>query len=309
MFRFPSIYLFCLAFFLVFSYGRTQVTPALEIIKDLPKVRDFTLSRDGNEAYISIQSPLEEISVIGCLRKQKGVWTKPEIVSFTGGFCDLEPMLSPDGLRLYFVSDRPLIESDTLKKDFDIWYVERADGISEWSKPINLGKEINSDADEFFPSLAQNDNLYFTRESKSTGTKDDIWFAEWKGKFYAKPINLGDSINSPGYEFNAFISPDESLLIYTAYGRKEGLGSGDLYISYNKNGKWTKAENLGDQINSVQMDYCPFYDDQTKTLYFTSKLSRLMDVEVKSYEDVLKMVNSYENGLSRVYKVQVEFSR
>ena len=214
-------------------------------------------------------------------------------------------MLSPDGLRLYFVSNRPLKENEKNKKDFDIWYVERENSASAWSKPVNL-ESVNTPDDEFYPSLAQNKNLYFTRESKKAGTKDDIWFCEWKKSGYGKAVVLSDSINSSGYEFNAFISPDESFLLYTAYTRKEGFGSGDLYISRKKDGVWGKAKNLGEEINSNQMDYCPFFDPKTNTLYFTSKRNELPQQEIKNYEDLLKVVNAYANGSSRIYQVNFE---
>jgi len=31
-----------------------------------------------------------------------------------------------------------------------------------WSKAENLGTAINTEADEFYPSIARNGNLYFT---------------------------------------------------------------------------------------------------------------------------------------------------
>ena len=55
---------------------------------------------------------------------------------------------------------------------------------------------------------------------------------------------------------------------------RDGFGSGDLYISYRiSDNVWTKAKNLGAEINSDKMDYCPYVDTKTNTLYFTSKRS------------------------------------
>ena len=107
----------------------------------------------------------------------------------------LEPFLSPDGRRLFFVSDRPLHDSIGVKKDFDIWYVERNKSGEKWSNPKNIGKPINSDLDEFYPSISENNNLYFTMESPNGLGKDDIYFCRWNNGKYSDPVLLDENIN------------------------------------------------------------------------------------------------------------------
>jgi hypothetical protein len=61
---------------------------------------------------------------------------------------------------------------------------------------------------------------------------------------------------------------------------------------------------LGVEINSAKMDYCPFVDTKTNTLYFTSKRTAINDSnkEFSSMQDYLNEMKKYENGLSRIYK-------
>lgn len=143
-------------------------------------------------------------------------------------FCDenmyMEPFLTYDGKRLFFVSDRPNNSSTDGKKNFDIWYVERKSQNDKWSEPINLGSPVNTEFDEFYPTLSQNGNLYFTMEAPTGMGKDDIYMSQWNGKSYDTPVLLNDNVNSDGYEFNAFISKDESFLLYTKYNAVGGLG-------------------------------------------------------------------------------------
>lgn len=269
-------------------------------------VRDFCISATEDEAYFTIQSPNQDLSQIVCVKNKK--WRTPKLLPFCDGYSYLEPFLSQDGKRLYFASDRPKSEIENLKSDFDIWYVERKDKNSEWSKPINMGTHVNSENNEFYPTLAENNNLYFTMESSSGLGKDDIYFCEWKDSSYSKPSILNENINSEGYEFNAFISKDENILIYTKYNAKDGYGSGDLYISKkDEHGEWTPAENLGSKINSKYMEYCPFYDNQTNTLYFTSKRNRLTAKEFKDVEQFQAYILGTENGLSKIYKCIIKF--
>ena len=223
-----------LIFYSSLSFAQeNNVEPFLsQIFSQFPNVRDIAMSSEGDEIYFSVQSYVDEVSFIAFSKKGNNKWTEPEIVNFSGKNFDIEPFLSSDGLKLYFASNRPLNNADDKTKDFDIWYVQRENKSSKWSSPINLGEPINSPANEFYPSIAKNNNFYFTCDERGTKGKDDIFFSEWKNGKYSEPFSLSDSINSDGYEFNAFVAPDESYIIFTAYQREDGFGSGDLYISY-----------------------------------------------------------------------------
>ena len=295
------------------SYGQNSsltILPFLpDIISQFPAVRDLAISPQENEMYFTAQSYQGELSALVYCTNKNGVWSKPEIAPFSGRYQDLEPFFTPDGLRLFFVSNRPVAPKETAAKDFDIWIVERKDLKSQWSNPINIGEPVNTEGNEFYPSLTKSNTLYFTSDGiKSTG-KDDIFTSKFVNGKYETPLPVGDSVNSDGYEFNAFIAPDESFLLYTCYNKKGGYGSGDLYISYNKgDGHWSAPTNLGNQINSQMMDYCPFVNVNSGIMYFTSKRSMVQKQFDKnlSTKEFLKEVNRYENGLSRVYQVNIK---
>ena len=295
----------CTLNFLVYSQTIKTVTPAINSLANFQNIRDFTIANNGMEAYVTVQSPLTEISVLVQLKNVNNKWSTPKLMPFSGQYNDLEPFLSKNNLRLYFVSNRPLIDSTNQSKDFDIWYVERKTINSEWGIPINIGLPINTTNDEFYPTLTENNNLYFTSNNSNSKGKDDIYCSVWKDNQYAEPISLSDSINTSGYEFNSYIAIDESFIIFSGYNRKDGHGSGDLYISFrDENNKWSKAINMGETINSKYMDYCPYYNPNTMTLYFTSKRSSIeKQNNFQSIADVIKEINKNENGLSKVYKV------
>lgn len=301
--------IFCFVFTNSFSQdGSSLVKPCLEnIISKYPNVRDLAISPLGNEMYFSLQGYQGELSTILFVHLQKdSVYSEPIVAPFSGKYLDLEPSFSPDGLKLFFVSNRPLSPTSNEVKDYDIWYLERTNLTSDWSKPINMGAPINSSYNEFYPSITNSKNLYFTCDEGKTKGKDDIFVSKWVNGKYTEPESLSDSINSEGYEFNAFVSPDENYLIYTCYNRPLSSGSGDLYISYKlKSDDWSLAQNMGERINSAQMDYCPFVDSKG-TFYFTSKrneLSKTFD-SIKNIDQILAELNKFQNGLSRLYKVE-----
>ncbi len=279
----------------------------MEILKEFDKVRDFTMDESGTEAYFTIQSQTEDVSVISTAAKTGDKWNAPGIAPFSGTYKDIEPFLSPDGLRLYFVSNRPLHDSISKTKDFDVWYVERLSKTSEWSQPINMGEPINTEHNEFYPAVAENGNFYYTGDRPDSKGEDDIFFCEFKNGTYSEPISLNGNINSEGYEYNAYISKDDNYLIFGGYNREDGLGSGDLYISFkNTSDQWSKAKPLPQPINSEQMDYCPFMDEANNTLYFTSRRITNPNGPVRNMQSLIQFLNSYENGNSRLYKARID---
>lgn len=278
-----------------------------EIFGEYLSVRDLAIG--DNEMYFTVQSLTNELSAIAMSTKIGNTWSEVELLPFSGQYEDLEPFLSPSGKRLYFASNRPVNPDSIKAKDFDIWYVERENESQKWSHAMRLDTSINSSYNEFYPAVGLSGSIYFTSDKPGSLGKDDIYMSSWNGRNFESPINLGASINSDGYEFNAYISPDESTLIYTAYNRKDGYGSGDLYISYkNEKNEWSVAKNMGEKINSNRMDYCPYYDFKRSTLYFTSKRSSFKNDRStkRNLEQFIQEVNKYNNGLSRIFKINVD---
>lgn len=284
-------------------------TPELVFPKhfgEFPHVRDFAMNSEQNEVYFTVESYKKEYSFIAVMRKENNKWSTPKVASFSGMYKDLEPFLSPDGLKLFFASNRVDNTSKEVKKDIDIWYVERSSVKDEWSKPKNIGPVINTKANEYYPSVTEKGDLFFTAEYKSSRGKEDIYVSRLVNGAYTKPVSLGTGVNSEKYEFNAFVAPDESFIIFTSYGRKDDLGGGDLYISYKgKKNTWLPAKNLGKDINSTKIDYCPFVDFKTGELYFTSDKNELKKSfpSKRNIAELKKALKNGKNGLSKIYKV------
>lgn len=290
-------------FFLFAIYAAQAQSPVVPFLmketNHLQNIRDCALSPDGNEFYFTHQKADFSYSVIYQMKRKNGTWTKPVKLSFCKKYRYLEPAFSPNGLRLYFVSDQP--HGDTETTDFDIWYLEREDVDLSWSEPIHPQASFNSEFDEFYPSVTEKGDLYFTSERTGTKGKDDIFCARFQNGIYEQAISLSDSINSDGTEYNAWVSPDATVLIFGAYKRPDGLGSGDLYISFAKStGEWRQAINLGSIINSDKMDYCPFIDVKDKVLYFTSR----RPVETMPYAKAYQREQAkFPGGRSRLFCV------
>lgn len=268
--------------------------------------RDFALSPDGNEIFYTLQSPQGVFQTIIYLKKGgNGNWSKPEVAPFAGRYSDLEPCFTSDGQRLFFVSNRP--ESGNRIKDFDIWYTDKVNGV--WERPNRLENVINTDTDEFYPSVTKSGNLYFTASYKNGIGKEDIYLAKWENGKYLSPVPLDTTVNSKTYEFNAFVSPDEDFVIFTSYGRSDDKGRGDLYLSVkNDKGKWMPAVNLA-SINSERLDYCPFVSFDRKILFFTSERNSLKSTfpdHPAGYSELSQQYTATLNGGGNIYWLNFE---
>lgn len=280
------------------------------LLLDFPQIRDFAPSPSGNEIFFSVTSYRNELSFILFISKTNNGWSAPKIASFSGKYNDIEPAFSPDGNRIYFSSQRPLTDSLTKPKDYDIWYVERnGEG---WSAPVNLGEPVNTAENEFYPSVANSGNIYFTSKREDARGGEDIYVSFFKSGRYSEPINLGDSINSKKFEFNAFVAPDESYIVFSSFGRSDGIGGGDLYISQkNIQGNWGTSKNMGSSINSKSLDYCPFIDIDNKVLYFTSRKNSFPEYFEKPIDlkELIKILEQPENGLDKVYWIGFDINK
>ena len=89
--------------------------------------RDIAISPDGNEIVYTLGDYKQNKRCLVSIRKASDGWDQPEIVEFSGKYQDLEPFITPDGNRLFFISDRPVL-GDSTRHDFNIWYAEKRNG-------------------------------------------------------------------------------------------------------------------------------------------------------------------------------------
>lgn len=76
------------------------------------------------------------------------------------------------------------------------------------------------------------------------------------GDNWSKPINLGATINSEKGEFSPFLAADNKTLYFASEGHK-GLGQSDIFYTKRLDDtwtRWTKPRNLGNAVNSKDID-------------------------------------------------------
>jgi len=227
-------------------------------------------SPDGKELYWSIALPEGNGGVIMVSKLVNGKWSTPEIAPFSGQYTDWDPFFTPDGNKIFYISNRPNGTEQKSPQDYDIWVVTRtANG--GWSAPENIGPPVNTPRPEYYPSIASDGTLYFSANREGRPGAFDLFRSRLVDGKYTEPESLGPNVNAPGPDIDNYIAPDQSYIIFNSTGRPDDMGRGDLYISFNENGQWTPAKHLPAPINSSAREYCSIGSPDGKYLYFTSK--------------------------------------
>jgi hypothetical protein len=99
---------------------------------------------------------------------------------------------------------------------------------------------------------------------------------------YIEPENLGAPINTEFDEWDPYIAPDESYLVYCSM-KPGGYGKDDLYISFKKeDDSWTHPINMGAEINSSGWENRPYVTLDGKFFFFTSTKPPPKGVDAKA---------------------------
>lgn len=232
---------------------------------------NIIFSPNGKEAYWQMnKGDGSKLQAIFESKVENGIWTRPQVAFFSnlikGGMYD-SPFISPDGNKLFFLSGRPIKKGGKPEK-YNIWMMDRTK--EGWSNPRPLPPIVNSvKGFHWRISVDKNGNLYFGTWKLYEGGKitGDIYCSNYENGQYTKPKKLGPGINTPGYNFNPFIAPDGSYLLFNRRPFK-------LFICFRKSdGTWTKPKDLGDIIGRKNGG-CPLVTPDAKYLFFLDYINQ-----------------------------------
>lgn len=157
-------------------------------------------------------------------------------------------------------------------------------------KPINMGAGVNTNFNEYFPSItADGKQFLFTREIREGEQirQEDFYMSNKGSGAWEKAFPM-TGVNTPGNEGAPSISADGNYMFFAScmemsgdYGSpdRKGYGSCDIFYSQKVNGKWTKPVNVGPPINTANWETQPSFSSDGKTLYFIRGLISRGDIK------------------------------
>ena len=281
------------------------------IVSTMDRETGITFSPDGKTVYFSKWSS-DFRKVFICESKYKnGKWQKPTIATFSGRYRDQQPFISPDGKKLFFISNRPVMEKDTVPFRVDIWYVEKIKG-NKWGNAKWLGYPVNrARYIHYSPSVAANGNIYFSAQrAGDTVRKTQIYYCEFINGNYNTPVTMEEkTINTSSEENHVYISPDENLMFFTSNSRPGGFGGEDILITTRKNNQWQAARFLDTLINTKEQEYLPSISPDGKYFFFSAIKQKTLAWEDKTYNysEFIKMLRGPMNGQTDIYQVELKW--
>lgn len=221
---------------------------------------------NGREFYFTIETFRYNRGTIMVSRKNGEKWSKPEPAPIPGDYREVGPFISKDGMKMFFASSKPIDESDSLKRDVDIWVMERMG--DNWGPPKHLGEKINTDGNDWFATLSDDGAIYYYIHNFKDGS-GNIYYSENIGGEFQEGVLIEGVDNEEYYNYDPYVAPDESYLIFASTKRPDGIGNADLYISFKDDqDMWSKPENMGDGVNSEESEYAPLMTPDGKYLFF-----------------------------------------
>lgn len=188
---------------------------------------------------------------------------------------EYKPLLSPDGQVLFFSRKNHPQNIGGEDDSEDIWYSEKHPETGEWQKAKNIGPELNNEGPNYVSSVTPDGktmllllgNTYLENGKMAAG----VSVSTNKNGEWSKPSNL-EIENDYNYsdKANYFLTNNRKVLMLSVE-RDDSKGGRDIYVSFMKeDSTWTEPLNIGDSVNSVGDESCPFLAADDQTLYFSS---------------------------------------
>src|SRR5436190_2874551 len=194
--------------------------------------------------------------------QQSSAWSAPQNLGagVNTAANEAQPALSPDGLSLYFTSNRPGGSGGE-----DIWATRRSSATSPWQAAVPI-KALNTSSTESAPAFDTTGHwLFFGTEREGGCGGRDLWLSyranikddlSWK-----PPINMGcGNLSWPGFDDGPayFLERRTGLgALFFISDRPGGVGGRDIWVASHRDGRAFDAPVDVGELNSTADDQRP----------------------------------------------------
>lgn len=204
----------------------------------------------------------------------------PYQVSNVGGVVnndhpDFSPVLSVDGNALFYTSRRIRPDSSNTRildpiagLPYENIYVSYKDRSGEWQAPELLN--VNPSGAGHLASVnvaADGQTLILYRDDGGDG---NLYESKLVGEIWSDPVLMGSDINTKSWETHGALTADGNTFYFVS-DRSGGIGGRDIYrVVRLPDGTWSKAQNLGNMVNTKYDEDGVFIHPNGRTMYFSS---------------------------------------
>ncbi len=247
-------------------------------------VQGISFSQDSKKMYCTlphkerlaamgktINDNMDRLAIYESHLNSNGTWSEPKLFSFSGEFKDYEPSILPDGETLLFNSIRPL-KNDVVESKNNIWMSKLKDGV--WQEPQSLHRINTSELEESYATVSSSSKLVYCKEVIIDGKSQYHLF---ETVFKGADTPQGNRIMFPEFDketADPHISQDGTFLIFTSFEPSNWNATCDLYISFHKNGSWSKPKALI-ELNSSGPDFAPLVSSDNGQIFYQKNFQYL----------------------------------
>ena len=231
-----------------------------------PKYKGYAekILRDSKFAKVAVNNPVN--------------YTLSEVVGgINSQYDEYFPTLTADDSTMLYTRMLPVKEGSSAMQE-DFFYSEMG---AEWGVSKHLTPDINTDLNEGAPSLsADGRSLIFTvcgfAGGKDYGTNRegygscDLFFAVKQGNTWSKAFNLGQGVNTSGWESQPSLASDGRTLYFVRGQNGKSANIDIMYSTLDDRGNWSKAQKIPGKVNTPYRESSVFIHPDNQTLYFTS---------------------------------------
>jgi OmpA-OmpF porin, OOP family len=172
------------------------------------------------------------------------------------------PTVTADGMQLIFTA-----RYGGTRNDNEDLVVSSKQSNGSWGAPVSLSNNINSIQREGASTIsADGRHIIFT----VCGTSGcDLYESRKTGNDWSRPKNLGPNVNSPRWDAQPSLSADGRELYFVSE-RNGGFGGYDIWYSQLTDIGWSKAVNIGPEVNTPQDEISPYIHVNNRELYLVS---------------------------------------
>lgn len=191
--------------------------------------------------------------------------------SVNSPYPDYSPVLDADENTLIFTTRRPSSTGGQKTPEgeyFEDIVVSHKDENGNWSKPVSLSENVNSMGHEASINLSPDGQILIV--FKDNNGNGDIYFTSFDGTQWSLLKEFGSNVNTEFWESHACLNADGTVLFF-ASDRPGGFGGKDIYRCVKlPNGEWSKALNMGENINSEYDEDGAFIHPDGQTFFFST---------------------------------------
>ena len=201
-------------------------------------------------------------------------FAKPPLNS---SYNDYAPVVRPNGGALFISSNRPTESVDLVFREYKTFFPKEWENLPEdvfvsYPRGIDWGTPYPADlqGQKVVPLSLRNygsEMLLYIGDAQGNG---DLFLSEYKGARWTTPKKVDKELTGKKQRFKGACFAENGRAIYFSSDREGGFGGFDLYIIREEGKGWSKAQNLGETINTKYDEVTPFMHSDEQSFFFSS---------------------------------------